>query len=202
MGPLTEALAEIAAGRPVVVAGTHGDLVFAGSAATPALVALAVRHTDGFVCVAMTDENCNRLGLPPMYYGAVAAGGEAFTVTVDARTGGTGISATDRAHTIRLLADPAAHAADFARPGHVVPIRTSPARAGRAEAALELVRLAGKGGAAVLSGIVSERSVGMAGPEELAAFAATHGLTVVSAAEVLENRPASCDHCGHLVAAD
>ncbi|MFF4595988.1 3,4-dihydroxy-2-butanone-4-phosphate synthase [Amycolatopsis sp. CA-161197] len=201
-----QAAAAIAAGQPVVVTGTHGDLVFAAQDATPHLVSLSVRYTDGFVCVALPDEDCDRLGLPLMYPGAPACGGEAFAVTVDARTGGTtGISAADRARTIRLLADPAATPADFTRPGHVVPIRTArentPHRAGRGEAALDLVRLAGKHEAAVLSGIVSQRESGdLAGPEELASFAADHGLLVVAAADVLAPRSAAhpaCPECGH-----
>ncbi|MEV0066267.1 MULTISPECIES: 3,4-dihydroxy-2-butanone-4-phosphate synthase [unclassified Amycolatopsis] len=203
-----QAAAAIAAGRPVVVAGTHGDLVFAAQDATPHLVSVSVRYTDGFVCVALPDEDCDRLGLPLMYPGSPACGGEAFAVTVDARAGGTtGISAADRARTIRLLADPAATPADFTRPGHVVPIRTArestPHRAGRGEAALALVRLAGKREAAVLSGIVSQRDAGdLAGPEELASFAAEHGLLVVSAAEVLApglTAQPACPHCGHAV---
>ncbi|WIX83544.1 3,4-dihydroxy-2-butanone-4-phosphate synthase [Amycolatopsis carbonis] len=203
---VARAAAAIAHGRPVVVAGTHGDLVFAAQDATPHLVSEAVRYTDGFVCVALPDEDCDRLGLPLMYPGAPACGGEAFAVTVDALAGGTtGISATDRARTIRLLASPAATPADFTRPGHVVPIRTArastPHRAGRGEAALDLVRLAGKGEAAVLSGIVSQREAGdLAGPEELGSFAAEHGLLVVSAADVLAPRSAAqpaCPRCGH-----
>ncbi|WP_326565140.1 3,4-dihydroxy-2-butanone-4-phosphate synthase [Amycolatopsis rhabdoformis] len=197
-----QAAASLATGRPVVIAGAHGDLVFAAEDATPSLLAFTVRHTDGFVCVALPDETCDYLGLPAMHPGT-AHGGESFAVTVDAAVGGTGISATDRAHTLRQLASPTSTPADFTRPGHVVPIRVAASStvAGRAEAALDLVRLAGKSAAAVLCGLVSQRSVGdMASPEELAAFAEEHSLLVVSAADVLAPRramPSACPHCGH-----
>ncbi|MGW4485119.1 3,4-dihydroxy-2-butanone-4-phosphate synthase [Amycolatopsis sp. NPDC004368] len=198
---LQHAVASLAAGRPVLVTGTHADLVFAAEDATPRLVAFAVRHTDGFLCAALPEETCDRLNLPPMPRASPDAA--AFTVTVDALGGTTGISATDRSRTLRRLAHPTATSADFTRPGHVVPIRTArtgaPHHSGRAEAALDLVRLAGKREAAVLSGLVSSWRVGeMAGAEELAAFAAEHSLPVVSAAQVLALRKvAPCPRCGH-----
>ncbi|HEX6359610.1 3,4-dihydroxy-2-butanone-4-phosphate synthase [Actinophytocola sp.] len=199
------AIAEIADGRPVVVSGGDGDLVFAAEHASPELVAFTVRHTSGFVCVALSGEDCDRLELPPMYP-RVRPRGEEFTVAVDARDTGTGISATDRANTIRLLADPHARPPDFTRPGHIAPIRAADGgvleRAGRAEAALDLVRLAGLSPAAALSGIVSRRSVvDMAGPGELADFAAEHRLAMVTTAELVARRRQTtdrplCHHCG------
>src|SRR6476469_5061706 len=102
----------------------EGDLIFAAQLATPELVAFMVRYTSGYICVPITEANADRLDLPPMFRVNQDRRGTAYTVTVDAREGiSTGISASDRAHTIRLLADPAANAADFARPGHIVPLR-------------------------------------------------------------------------------
>ena len=102
--------------------------MFAAEKATPELMAFMVRHTSGFVCAPLTEEDADRLELPPMYVTNQDRRGTAYTVTVDAREGiTTGISAAERAHTVRLLADPATGPADLARPGHVVPLR---ARAG------------------------------------------------------------------------
>jgi len=123
------AIADIAAGRAVVVVDdadreNEGDLIFAAEKATPELVAFMVRYTSGYICAPLSIADCDRLELPPMYHTNQDRRGTAYTVTVDAREGGsTGISAADRARTIRLLADPAAAAGDFTRPGHVVPLR-------------------------------------------------------------------------------
>jgi 3,4-dihydroxy 2-butanone 4-phosphate synthase/GTP cyclohydrolase II len=127
-----EALVAIAQGRPVVVVDdadreNEGDLIFAAELATPELVSFMVRYTSGYICVALTEQDCDRLDLPPMYHTNSDNFRTAFTVTVDAKHGvSTGISSTDRAHTIRLLATAASSAADFNRPGHVVPLRAKP----------------------------------------------------------------------------
>ncbi|HET6816012.1 MAG TPA: 3,4-dihydroxy-2-butanone-4-phosphate synthase, partial [Mycobacteriales bacterium] len=123
------AVADIAAGKPVIVVDdadreNEGDLIFAAEMATPDLVAFMVRYTSGYICVPLTDEDCDRLDLPPMYHTNQDKRGTAYTVSVDAREGTTtGISAHDRATTMRALADPASSAVDFTRPGHVVPLR-------------------------------------------------------------------------------
>src|SRR6059058_2339918 len=109
---IERAMADIAAGRPVVVVDdedreNEGDLIFAAEKATPELLAFMVRYTSGYVCVALTEAEADRLDLPPMYHTNQDARGTAYSVTVDAREGiGTGISATDRALTTRLLAAP------------------------------------------------------------------------------------------------
>ena len=119
---IERALAAIADGRPVIVVDdeereNEGDLIFAAEKATPELVAFMVRYTSGYICVAVTGETCDRLDLPPMYP-AQDRLRTAYTVTVDARHGvSTGISAADRARTIKLLATPDATAGDFVRPG-------------------------------------------------------------------------------------
>src|SRR5882757_7959647 len=147
------AIADIAAGKAVVVVDdedreNEGDLIFAAERATPELVSFMVRYTSGYICVALTEDDCDRLDLPPMYHSNGDAFRTAFTVTVDAKAGvTTGISATDRAYTIRLLADVGAVARDFVRPGHVLPLRAKEGgvlrRPGHTEAATDLARLAG-----------------------------------------------------------
>jgi 3,4-dihydroxy 2-butanone 4-phosphate synthase/GTP cyclohydrolase II len=123
------AVADIAAGKAVVVIDdeereNEGDLIFAAEKATPEMVAFMVRYTSGYLCVPLDGAICDKLGLLPMYAVNQDKHGTAYTVTVDARHGvGTGISASDRATTMRLLADPTSVADNFTRPGHVVPLR-------------------------------------------------------------------------------
>jgi 3,4-dihydroxy 2-butanone 4-phosphate synthase / GTP cyclohydrolase II len=193
------AIAEVKAGRPVVVIDdedreNEGDLIFAAELATPELLAFMVRYTSGYVCVPITESEADRLDLPPMFRVNQDRRGTAYTVTVDAREGvTTGISATDRAHTIRLLADRAATAADFSRPGHVVPLRAKDGgvlrRPGHTEAAVDLAVLAGLAPAGVLCEIVSETDpAGMARVGELRAFADQHGLALISIADLIAYR--------------
>jgi 3,4-dihydroxy 2-butanone 4-phosphate synthase / GTP cyclohydrolase II len=194
-----QAVADIAAGKPVVVVDdadreNEGDLIFAAEMATPELVAFMVRYTSGYICVPMTDADCDRLELPPMYHTNQDKRGTAYTVSVDAREGvSTGISAHDRAHTMRLLADPASTAADFTRPGHIVPLRAKSGgvlrRPGHTEAAVDLCRLAGLRPSGVLCEIVSQKSVeDMARLDELEVFAAEHDLSLISIADLIAYR--------------
>ena len=193
------AIAEIKAGNAVVVIDdedreNEGDLIFAAELATPELVAFTVRYTSGYICVPVTEADADRLDLPPMFHTNQDRRGTAYTVTVDAREGvGTGISAADRAHTIRLLSDPASNAADFSRPGHVVPLRAKDGgvlrRPGHTEAAVDLAMLAGLHPAGVLCEIVSEKDpAGMARGEELRVFADEHGLALISIADLIAHR--------------
>ncbi|MDQ2708371.1 MAG: bifunctional 3,4-dihydroxy-2-butanone-4-phosphate synthase/GTP cyclohydrolase II [Actinomycetota bacterium] len=193
------ALADIAAGKAVVVVDdedreNEGDLIFAAERATPELVSFMVRYTSGYICVALTEGDCNRLDLPPMYHSNGDAFRTAFTVTVDAKTGvSTGISATDRAHTIRLLATRESTAAEFVRPGHVLPLRAKEGgvlrRPGHTEAAVDLARLAGLQPAGALCEIVSQKNEGeMARTDELEIFAADHDLTLVTIADLIAYR--------------
>jgi len=196
---IERAIAEIAAGKAVVVVDdadreNEGDLIFAAEKATPELVAFMVRYTSGYICVPLLDPDCDRLELPPMYHVNQDKRGTAYTVSVDAREGvSTGISATDRAHTMRLLADASSTAADFTRPGHLVPLRAKEGgvlrRTGHTEAAVDLARLAGLRPAGVLCEIVSQKDTGdMARLEELEAFADEHGLTLVTIADLVAYR--------------
>ncbi|GAA2834660.1 bifunctional 3,4-dihydroxy-2-butanone-4-phosphate synthase/GTP cyclohydrolase II [Crossiella cryophila] len=193
------AIADIAAGRPVIVVDdegreNEGDIIFAAEKATPELIAFTVRYTSGYICVPLPEADCDRLDLPPMYHTNQDARGTAYTVTVDARTGvSTGISAADRAHTIRLLADADSTAADFNRPGHVVPLRAKEGgvlrRPGHTEAAVDLARLAGLRPAGVLCEVVSQKDDGdMARRDELEVFAAEHDLKLISIADLIAYR--------------
>jgi len=195
---IDRAVATIAEGRPVIVVDdedreNEGDLIFAAEKATPELVAFMVRYTSGYICVALTGEICDRLDLPPMYP-AQDRLRTAYTVTVDAKQGvSTGISAADRSRTIKLLADDAATAGDFVRPGHVVPLRAKEGgvlrRPGHTEAAVDLARLAGLNPAGALCEIVSQKDDGeMARLPELEVFAADHDLPVIAIADLIAYR--------------
>ncbi|BBG01955.1 3,4-dihydroxy 2-butanone 4-phosphate synthase/GTP cyclohydrolase II [Pseudonocardia autotrophica] len=196
---IEKAIADIAEGKAVVVMDdedreNEGDLIFAAARATPELLAFTVRYTSGYVCVAITEETCERLDLPPMHHTNRDSFRTAYTVTVDAKEGvTTGISAQDRAHTIRLLADPATEAAELVRPGHVLPLQAREGgvlrRPGHTEAAVDLARMAGLPPAGALCEIVSEKNEGeMARGEELGVFAADHDLTLITIADLIAYR--------------
>jgi len=196
---IERAIVDLKAGRAVVVVDdedreNEGDLIFAAEMATPELVSFMVRYTSGYVCVALTESECNRLDLPPMHHTNTDSFQTAFTVTVDAATGvTTGISASDRARTIRLLADPAAGPADLVRPGHVLPLRARAGgvlrRPGHTEAAVDLARLAGLSLSGALCEIVSQKNEGdMARVEELRVFADEHDLTLITIADLIAYR--------------
>src|SRR5436190_2785447 len=188
------AVADIAAGKAVVVIDdedreNEGDLIFAAEKATPELVAFMVRYTSGYLCVPLDGGVCDRLGLLPMYAVNQDKHGTAYTVTVDARNGvGTGISASDRATTMRLLADPASVAEDFTKPGHVVPLRAKEGgvlrRPGHTEAAVDLARLAGLNPAGAICELVHDDGSMMRAPA-LREFADAHGLTMISIADLI-----------------
>lgn len=196
-----EAIAAIAEGKPVVVVDddgreNEGDLIFAAVHATPQLMAFTVRHTSGFVCVALTGEDCDRLALPPMSHHSQDRFGTAYRVPVDLRGTGTGISAAARAATVAALASPRSTARDFVRPGHVVPLSARPGgvlhRRGHTEAAVDLTRLAGLPAAGVLCEIVSQDRPGeMARGSELERFAKEHDLVHLSVDDLVRYRRAS-----------
>ncbi|SCL73753.1 bifunctional 3,4-dihydroxy-2-butanone-4-phosphate synthase/GTP cyclohydrolase II [Micromonospora peucetia] len=196
-GSIEQAVADIAAGRPVVVVDdadreNEGDLIFAAELATPELLAFMVRHTSGYICAPLTEGECDRLDLPPQHHTNQDRRGTAYTVTVDAREGvSTGISAADRAHTIRLLADPGTGPADLARPGHVVPLRAREGgvlrRPGHTEAAVDLTRLAGLRPAGVLCELVNDDGTMMRVPD-LEKFCVEHSLILVTIADLVAYR--------------
>ena len=191
------AVAAIRDGRPVVVDDdedreNEGDLVFAAAKATPALVGFTIRHTSGVVCVPMQGRDLDRLKLPPMTFVNEDRKQTAYSVSVDARQGvTTGISAADRAHTIRVLADSATEPYELTRPGHVFPLRAMDGgvlrRPGHTEAAVDLARLAGLTPAGVVCEIVHDDGSMMRAPA-LRAFADEHGLVMISIADLVAYR--------------
>ncbi|NUR27580.1 MAG: bifunctional 3,4-dihydroxy-2-butanone-4-phosphate synthase/GTP cyclohydrolase II [Catenulispora sp.] len=194
---IEHALRELAAGRPVVVVDdedreNEGDLIFAASLATPEVVGFTIRYSSGVICVPLPAVEADRLNLPPMTAVNQDRKGTAYTVSVDARDGvSTGISAADRARTIRLLADPATTADDLTRPGHVFPLRANPGgvlvRAGHTEAAIDLCRLAGLPLAAGICEVVEDDG-SMARLPQLSRFAKEHRLALISIADLIAYR--------------
>lgn len=188
-------IAAIAAGKPVVVVDdedreNEGDLIAAASLATPELLAFMIRHTSGVICAPMVGEDLDRLSLPPMTHVNEDAKGTAYSVSVDARHGvSTGISAADRAHTVRVLADSATEPYEITRPGHVFPLRAVPGgvlrRAGHTEAAVDLARLAGLAPAGVIAELVLDDG-SMMRAADCRAFADQHGLVMISIADLIE----------------
>ena len=134
LSPVGEILAELRAGRMVIIMDdedreNEGDLIMAAEHATPEAVAFMIRHTSGIICVPMEEEQLARLDLPQMVPVNSESHRTAFTVSVDLRAGTTtGVSSGDRAATIRALAEGASRAGDFARPGHIFPLRAAPRR--------------------------------------------------------------------------
>lgn len=194
-----DAISDIAAGKPVVVVDdedreNEGDIIFAAETVTAETVAFTVRHSSGYICAAVPDSEADRLGLPPMVARNEDVRGTAYTVTVDAAEGiTTGISATDRARTLRLLADPTSTRESFHRPGHVVPLRAKKGgvleRGGHTEASVDLARAAGLRPAGVLCEVVSEEDpTGMARLPELRRFCDEHGLSLISIEQLADWR--------------
>ena len=191
------AIADIAAGRAIVVVDeasreNEGDIVFAASKATPELLAFTIRYARGLICVPMLGEDLDRLQLPPMTSDNQEHMGTAFTVSVDARHGiTTGISAADRARTIRTLVDSATEPYEIVRPGHVFPLRYADGgvlrRPGHTEAAVDLARMAGLTQAGVVAEIFNDDGT-MARLPQLRAFADAHGLALISIAQLIEYR--------------
>src|SRR6266581_4516963 len=194
-----EAVAEIAAGRMVIVVDdedreNEGDLTMAAQACTPETVAFIRKYASGVICVPMTSERLEQLELPQMVQRNEARLGTAFSVTVDARDGiTTGISAADRARTIRILADPNAKPADLVKPGHMFPLRAREGgvlvRAGQTEAAVDLCRLAGLEPVGVICEITNPDG-SMSRLPELKRFAKRHGLRMITVKDLIAYRMA------------
>ncbi|MGD6978747.1 MULTISPECIES: 3,4-dihydroxy-2-butanone-4-phosphate synthase [Citricoccus] len=189
LDPIGAAVAAIAAGRAVVVVDdedreNEGDIVFAADAATPELVALTVRYTSGVLCAPMPPDVARRLELPPMTDRNEDPKGTAYTVSCDAIAGTTtGISAADRAITLKVLADPSSTADLVSRPGHLFPLVSAQGgvlqRRGHTEAAVELSRLAGRAPVGAIAELVNDDGTMMRLPE-LRRFADRHGMPLVS----------------------
>ena len=188
------AIADIRAGKPVAVVDAEdreneGDLVFAASKTTPALMAFMIRNSSGVICVPLTGMTLDRLGIPLMTPHNRERMRTAYTVSVDARDGiTTGISAADRAHTVRVLADSATEPPELVQPGHVFPLRYREGgvlvRPGHTEASVDLARLAGLTPAGVISELVNDDGTMKRG-EQLRVFCDEHALTLISIADLI-----------------
>ena len=197
LATIEEAIAVIREGGMVIVVDddhreNEGDLVMAADAADVASLAFMVNHTSGVICVPMLGEDLQRLRIPMMVSRNEDPKGTAYTVSVDARVGvSTGLSAADRARTIRVLADPASSPDDVGRPGHIFPLRYQPGgvlrRPGHTEAAVDLARLAGRASAGVIAELVNVDG-SMQRLPDLERFAAEHGLLIVSIADLIAHR--------------
>ncbi len=199
LASVEEALEDIRAGKLVIVVDdedreNEGDLTIAAEKITPQAVNFMTRYGRGLVCLAMTGQRLDELHLPLMLHEGknTARFGTAFTVSIDARQGTTtGISAYDRAHTIRVAISPETRPEDLAVPGHVFPLRAAEGgvlvRAGQTEAAVDLARLAGLYPAGVICEVMSEDGT-MARLPELEALAAQHGIRIISVARLIEYR--------------
>ncbi|BAU33208.1 GTP cyclohydrolase II [Microcella alkaliphila] len=192
---IPQALAELRAGRPVLVADdesreNEGDVIISAELATPEWIAWTIRNTSGFLCAPMTNAIADRLELPLMVERNEDSLRTAYTVTVDAASGiTTGISARDRAHTLRVLANAEATPASVIRPGHILPLRAVDGgvrqRPGHTEAAVELMRLAGLSEVAAIGELVSDDGDMMRLPEMIA-FGRAEGVVVITIADLID----------------
>ena len=198
-GSIKKAIEEIRAGKLVIVADdenreNEGDLVGAAEKVTPEMINFMARYGRGLICLTLTPERCNALGLSQMVEQNSEGFETAFTISIDAdkRFGTTtGISAADRAKTIQVAIDPSATPSDLRRPGHVFPLRARTGgvlqRVGQTEASVDLARLAGLYPAGVICEIMAEDGSMMRRPD-LESFAAEHGLTFVTVAQLVAYR--------------
>jgi 3,4-dihydroxy 2-butanone 4-phosphate synthase/GTP cyclohydrolase II len=197
LSPVAEIIAEIRAGNIVVLVDdedreNEGDLVFAADFVTPEKINFLARHGRGLICMPIPEAHAARLGLRPMVSENRSRHGTNFTVSIEAAEGiSTGISAHDRALTVRVAAAPHAKAADIVQPGHVFPLVAQDGgvlvRAGHTEACCDLARLAGLTPAAVLCEIMREDGT-MARLPDLMEFAAEHKLKIGTIADLIEYR--------------
>ncbi|MGC7100672.1 bifunctional 3,4-dihydroxy-2-butanone-4-phosphate synthase/GTP cyclohydrolase II [Amycolatopsis lurida] len=193
------AIAALAEGRIIVVVDdadreNEGDLVVAAEFVTDEQMAFMVRYGTGIVCTPMSGERADELRLAPMVSENTDAHGTAFTVSVDHMSTGTGVSAADRARTVRALAAPGTLSGDLRRPGHVFPLRARHGgvlvRPGHTEAAADLSQMAGLSGVAVITEITSDDGT-MPGRDDLAVFARRHDLPILTIADLVGYRRAT-----------
>ena len=194
---IENAIAAVARGEIVIVVDdedreNEGDLIMAAEKITPEAMGFFVRHTSGVICMPMLGERLDELQLPLMVHNNTESQRTAFTVSVDARHEvTTGISAADRATTVHALISPEARSDDFARPGHIFPLRYREGgvlkRAGHTEAAVDLARMAGLAEAGVLAEVVNDDGT-MARLPQLQTFADLHGLHLITIADLIRYR--------------
>ena len=170
----------------------EGDLAIAAERVTPDAINFMAREGRGLICLSLTSERCDEIGLPPMVEDNTSPFGTAFTVSIEARGRvTTGISAADRAATVRVAIDPATKPSDLLRPGHMFPLRAAPGgvlkRAGQTEASVDLARIAGMTPAAAICEIMNDDGT-MARLPDLRKFIARHGLTLITVADLIRYR--------------
>ena len=197
LATIEQALETLKAGKPVLVVDhrnreNEGDAIMAAQFASPEWISWMVNHTSGFLCAPMSESLANRLDLPLMTNNNQDRYRTQYTVSVDAASGvTTGISAADRAHTLRILADPESQPAHLIRPGHVFPLRAHPdgvfGRPGHTEATVDLLKLAGLTPVGVIAEMVSGDGTMMRLPE-LQEVGAKEGLPVISIGQIFEYR--------------
>ncbi len=199
LGRVNDALADIRAGRMVILVDdedreNEGDLCMAAQFANAESINFMAKHGRGLICLTLTEDHVARLGLPMMHSPGRSGPtlGTAFTVSIEARTGvTTGISASDRAHTTRLAADPHCKPDDLVTPGHVFPLRAKNGgvlvRTGQTEGSVDLARLAGLNPAGVICEIMNEDG-SMARMPDLEAFGKNHGLRILTVADLIQYR--------------
>ncbi|AFL50443.1 3,4-dihydroxy-2-butanone 4-phosphate synthase RibB [Sinorhizobium fredii USDA 257] len=192
---IEDAIAVLARGGMIVAVDdedreNEGDIIVASEAVTPETIAFMMKHARGLICVAMEGRRLDALEIPLMVPQNTELHKTAFTVSVDYLPGTTtGISAADRAATVKALVDPAAQPAEFARPGHIFPLRAHPngvlGRPGHTEAAIELARLAGKAPSGVICEVANDDGT-MARLPELIVFAETHGMPLITIKDLIK----------------
>ena len=197
MDRVEDALAALREGRTVIVVDdesreNEGDLILPAQSATTEQLAFAIRHSTGIICAPMAGQELDRLGIPMMTEHNTDPKRTAFTLSADARTGiTTGVSAADRARTVRVLADPGSAPDDLVRPGHVFPLRAREGgiltRRGHTEAAVDLMRLSGNRPVGVLVEVINDDGT-MARMPELMKFAEEHGLKIGTITDLIEYR--------------
>src|ERR1700743_484514 len=194
---VTEAVAEIKAGHMIIVVDdedreNEGDLTLAAESVTPEAINFMAKYGRGLICLTLTEERADYLRLGPMTQQNSSRFGTAFTETIEAREGvTTGISAHDRAHTIKVAINPVSTANDLARPGHTFPLRARKGgvlvRAGQTKASVDLARMAGMIPAGVICEIMKDDGT-MAGGPDLVGFCKTHNLKMVTVADLIRYR--------------
>jgi 3,4-dihydroxy 2-butanone 4-phosphate synthase/GTP cyclohydrolase II len=207
---IEDAIADIRKGRTVIVCDgedreNEGDLVMAAQFATPESVNFMAKEARGLICLALSAERCDELGLSPMTRRNESLHETAFTVSIEARHGvTTGISAHDRARTIQTAIDPASGAGDLVQPGHIFPLRAKRGgvleRTGHTEAAVDIARLAGVAPAGVICEILNEDGT-MARVGDLIPYARRHGLRMITVAELIAHRRQSESLVEHVASA-
>jgi 3,4-dihydroxy 2-butanone 4-phosphate synthase / GTP cyclohydrolase II len=194
---IEQAVKQIRNGRMVILVDdedreNEGDLVMAAELATPEAINFMARHGRGLICLSLTPERCEQLDLPMMVQDNTSGFGTAFTVSIEASSGvTTGISAADRAHTVRVAVAPNATPSDLSKPGHIFPLRSRAGgvlvRTGQTEGSVDLARLAGLEPAGVICEVMNEDGT-MARRPQLEKFAAEHDLLIISVADLIRYR--------------